>query len=676
MKQFTPEIPTNPKPNISNPIIKNSLSIKQIFYYLAATYGWVIGFIINILYGFVFPYYYPSRIYTSKIPILPWNHDDTPKIFAHMTDIHLSTFLNYKTEGSINYFKEFFKYKPDLILNGGDVVDNYEGSFWPKVGSQMESDWEIYINTIKKELKKFNVLDIAGNHDVFAVDSLLSKHNYFLDHSFVFNRSNVKTIDDFIVRKIEMFNETIILFNDYHFPTTHPPYGLTPHPSRHMLDLLENAVDSSKDCLILGHYQVDRNWHITSSKGNNYMDIISKKNVKAIFTGHYHPKAPMIIHHGEGAVEFCTPSPFNHKIQALITIDNGQMIYHPTKILSEENKPLFFMSYPVPKEQLSSHHTFSYENSEIRIISYAGKKVSLKIEGDINGEMDFVKTLPNGADLYSYPINLPFGEYKIHITGENCDLTREFIIGMKYKGVPELSINHPKGFLMMKINIIPLFIILLIIMIPFKKNIKIAKKLNDSILNLNNEELISGKIIYFIKIVYFGPFIVRENYLKVNSVTKKLMLLFIFYPLILPNHFFKPIYGLNGFSFNIFIVIGKRIQFEDWALLMTFSYLGSTILTNVIFLSGLYFYKKSKFIYWINLTVTILAWLGVNFINIKYVGQSIWWPYLFLTPIYIIIPIIVKIIVHKYAYLEKDDNEINKETVVLTTVSNVTTLPQ
>jgi len=243
----------------------------------------------------------------------------------------------------------------------------------------------------KKTLSKFKIIDVAGNHDLFAVDSLFSQNNNFLDHSFSYNRSNLKNFDDFIIRKINMLNETFILFNKYLFPTTHPPFGVYPHTTKHMLDLLEDAVDNSGDCYILTHYEVDRNWFIKSSKGNAYKDIISKKNVKAIFTGHEHPPKTMIIHHRQGAVEFCITTPFKGKAQGLITIDNGQMVYNPVVIRVKGEKPLFFMSYPIPKEQVSSHYTFHYNQSEVRIISYAGKEVSLTISGDIEGTMVFKK---------------------------------------------------------------------------------------------------------------------------------------------------------------------------------------------------------------------------------------------------------------------------------------------
>ena len=282
----------------------------------------------------------------------------------------------------------------------------------------------------------------------------------------MFKRKDIKTMDDFIIKKHVYKNLTFILFNDYILPTPHPPYGLTPHPTRHMLDLLENMIDSVGECIILTHYQVDRNWFRTSSKGNNYMDIISKKNVLAIFTGHYHPIKPMIIHHGKGAIEFCTSSPFNHKIQGILTYDNDQLVYHPVFIPYPTKGTDFFMTYPIPNRQCSDHHNFNYETSEVRVISYK-KDVNLFIEGDLKGQLKFKTKLKNGAGLYTFPINLKEGIYKIHVYGDGCDITTEFTIGDKCKGIPELSVRHPRGFLVLRFSSIPVIIALYIIIFPF-----------------------------------------------------------------------------------------------------------------------------------------------------------------------------------------------------------------
>ena len=406
---------------------QNYFGYQNIIYFFVSEYGWFFIICLIIFFSFIFPYYHPPGKYFSKIPKEPWNSDYTPKIFLHLTDIHISFYVGDKTNKSTKYLDDFLHYNPDLILFTGDAVDNFEEKYFPKVGSQWPSDWGIYAGTIKKNLSKFKVIDVAGNHDLFAVDSLFSKYNNYLDYSFSFNRSNVKTYDDFIVKKIDLFNETFILYNEYIFPTSHPPYGVAPHPTKHILDQLEKAVDSSDDCFILTHYQVDRNWFISSSKGNTYKSIVAKKNVKAIFTGHAHPLNTMIIHHGQGAVEYCLTAPFMGKAQGLITIDNGQFVYNTVFIKNKGKRPLFFMSYPIPNSQLSSHHTFNYSSSEIRIISYAGRKVKLKVSGDIVGTMKFKKKLPNSADLYVFPINLPYGKYTINVNGDGCNIKRKFV---------------------------------------------------------------------------------------------------------------------------------------------------------------------------------------------------------------------------------------------------------
>jgi len=121
------------------------------------------------------------------------------------------------------------------------------------------------------------------------------------------------------------------------------------------------------------------------------------------------------------------------------------------------------MSYPIPIEQISSHHTFNYNHSEIRIISYAGKDVHLKISGDIIGEMKFKKKLSNGADLYTFPINLPYGNY---INGDGRNITRKFVIGNEFKGNKELSICYLRSLLILRFCSIPLFIGIIIIIFP------------------------------------------------------------------------------------------------------------------------------------------------------------------------------------------------------------------
>lgn len=62
----------------------------------------------------------------------------------------------------------------------------------------------------------------------------------------------------------------------------------------------------------------------------------------------------------------------------------------------------------------------------------------------------------------------------------------------------------------------------------------------------------------FFYLIFLDPFISRVRYMRVIK-NVELFFLLTLYPLILQNHFFKNIYGMKGFSFDVFIVTENRI---------------------------------------------------------------------------------------------------------------------
>ena len=369
----------------------------KLFPYFMTEFGLIliILLIVNIFY--CIPQYHPSKVFYSKKSDSSFNPNNIPKILFHLTDIHISNKRPSRFNDSYNFLKTFIKYEPDLIIKTGDIVDNYKDIKHQLLGLQWKPDWELYNNTVRQLFLKTPVVEVPGNHDLWALDSATSSHNLFLDYSFTYNRDNTKSNDDFIIRKIKIMNLTFILFNDYRFPTPPPPFGLDAHTNKHQLDLLENMIDNleEEECYILSHYCDDRAIFTKSSRGHNFYDIISKKKVAAIFTGHEHPNEVKIIHHGsEGGLEFCTSTPFKNNRAGLITIDNDNLIYNDIYIPSPYNRPLFIMTYPVPIEQISSHHIFNLNNFEIRVLSYIiDKNITLKVEGNIIGELNLCNDL-------------------------------------------------------------------------------------------------------------------------------------------------------------------------------------------------------------------------------------------------------------------------------------------
>ena len=340
---------------------ENNTNKINIIYFFISEFGliFIMGLILLIIY--LCPQYHSAKTFTSKYYNKIFDINYSPKIFIHTTDLHITLNKPERLDGSSIFVASLLEYKPDSFLMTGDLVDNWLGK-QSTVGGQNKEDWKIYNISIKARLSNYDVIDVSGNHDLWAVKDATSYNNYFLDHSFMFNRKNVVNEEDFFIKKIKKFNRTFILLNDYRFPVIRPPYGEDNHINKKQLDYLENYLDNLKEdeCIILSHYPVDRAILSKSSNGKSFEEIISNKKVSFIFTGHKHPKKAVFIHHGsEGGLEFCTSSAFDKKRAGLITIDNDNLIYHEVYIPYYGSKPLFFVTYPVPEEQISSHHIFN-----------------------------------------------------------------------------------------------------------------------------------------------------------------------------------------------------------------------------------------------------------------------------------------------------------------------------
>ena len=619
----------------------------RILPFLISEFGIFFIIIFTIALFFFFPQYHPTKTFYSKGKN-SFDSNYEPKILFHITDTHTNTnnASTLKKNGSFIFLNSFIKYKPDLILSTGDVVDNFkDSSHFIKVGAQRKRDWEVYNNTIKKLLSNYPVIDVAGNHDLYCVESAISENNYFLDYSFIFNRSNVNNEDDFFIKKIKMLNLTFILLNDYRFPVPPPPYGIDVHTSKHQLDLIENLLDNleENECFILSHYNVDRASLIKSSKGHSFQEIISNKKVAAIFTGHIHPKKVKIIHHGnEGGLEFCSSSPFNNNKSGLITIDNNNLIYHEVYIKDEKNMPKFFMTYPVPNEQISSHHIFNLNEFEIRVISYhTDKNILLKVEGDVEGILKYEMSLKNGAMIFGLKVNLSNGNYYIHVFDEKrelCDIHRNFSIGDIYKGEKEIAVHNPRAFLVLRFSAIPMILFLFIIIFPSDLNVNIRKILivekyiENKKYKYNNLNIFS----FFLWLLISSPFILRNRFLKLDKRYRYLLFCFSIYPLLFPIYFFDRIYGKLSFAFNVFIVIGNSIQYENWAMEITYSYYLFIIFPTIFYLSSIS-YKKISLIYAINCFFCLfLLFFGFAF-NFTLLAQSTTFEYLFINPYFIIL---------------------------------------
>ena len=640
-------------------LVQKKINIPKIIQIFISEIGFIIVILLVLLIVYLIPEYHPAKIITSK-NVTNFIFEQDPIIMIHTTDIHISTTRMERTDGSSIFILSLCEYNPDIVLMTGDYVDNSKQG--EKMGIQNLEDWKMYNSTVRNVFKKkgFKVIDISGNHDQWAVDAFDSKENDFLDYSFIYNRTNIKDEDEFFCRKYKLnisnTELTFLLIHDYRYPVYRPPYGLDTHTTVKQYDLLEKKINSveEKEIFALSHYPVDRALLRKSSNGLSFEEIISNEKVYAIFTGHEHPPYVRIIHHGEkGGLEYCTPAAFDAKRAGLITLDNGNLVYHEVHIPYYGNKPLFFMTYPIPNEQLTSHHLFNLNNFDIRVISYYPDNIiKLKIEGDINGELTYNHTLNNGAFLYKYNVNnLKEGNYKIHIYDENgigCDINTEFKIGEKYTGQKEKYIGLINYWLAIRFMIIPFFISLLIIVFPFfpNLNLEIVKNI-EGIIEDQEENNSFNKILLSLYLIILSPFFLR-NRLQSSNVSKIIrysLCIFFIYPLVLPLHFMESINGKVGYTFFVFVYIDGKVNYDHWAIQMTFVYYLATLFPFILFASGKKFYNKNNIIIIIiNCLLSLALMVYSIYFNFRKVSESISFAFLFFSTAYIDVLVILFII--------------------------------
>jgi hypothetical protein len=381
----------------------NRVDRLRVIPFLVSQLGWIVWVFLPVLLAFLFPQMHPAKTYHSAAGA-PWNHDSDVVVFSHVTDIHLSSFDPNKAVGAIALFDFLAWYSPDFHLFTGDLIDGYAQRNWPRIGQQVPADWVLWRQLLSHYGPNWTVIDVPGNHEMWAIDDPLGPQNNFLNNSQTYNRSNTQTFQKWVARIIRHLNFTFVLINNYRFPSAHPPYIYWPRPTREMLGYIEDAVDSAGQCWLLMHYPVDYHWGVRSQKGHTFEQIVQKPNVEVAFAGHFHPHDPMSIHHGQGAMEFVGCSISSNKAFAIVTVDNGHLVYHRIPLIRGPVK--FLVTHPVPLEQISSHQVFDETLSEVRVLSWMRSRVTINCRGAVDGVLKYARTLRNGADLYTLPLRL------------------------------------------------------------------------------------------------------------------------------------------------------------------------------------------------------------------------------------------------------------------------------
>ena len=157
------------------------------------------------------------------------------------------------------------------------------------------------------------------------------------------------------------------------------------------------------------------------------------------------------------------------------------------------------------------------------------------------------------------------------------------------------------------------WIFLLIIIIPLfpSYNFSIIEEIEKCI--SGDKSIDINKILFYIYLIILGPFILRLRFQKINSVLKYGIFIAFIYPLILPIHFMQNFDGVIAYTFLVFVVTDKFILIANTIISLCLSLLGFIInfiaLNQSIFL-GFLFITPGFIIIWI-----ILLIISIKFYN-------------------------------------------------------------
>lgn len=631
-----------------------------------------------------------------------WDDDLDPILLMQLTDTHLN--YKAKDQIKAKQLQTALTqsttiYKPSLILLSGDIVDNKDAAKDDiGYGDQHPNDYSLYqsiLNSVEN-FDKTKLIDIAGNHDEYGVGDLNSPHHYVLNNSIYYSTLFQKNADlhQFWISRKETNEIELFSISPYWHPVPHAKLAFNIFPTTSFLDTLEEKLQSefqkgTKPRIVQCHFPLNlwigTNLVKTSKTKKTIYDILKSANVSIFLTGHWHPFKKIISHH-PGFLEVVCGDLTTHRRFGLITIDNGRLSFHDGKI---DNPIKFVVTHPIPINQLSPQTVFNDKNTEVRVLAFTDR-TDLKILAAFTSDdcsfvlnkvkLNYIRETKNGAMLYSAPIptNLSYNcKYHLTLSGDlfkGKDISEDemnekefdFFFGDSINLPPEDNFFKPSWKIIIYVTLAFLWVFLFIITFPFTQ---ITNKINSKLKVTELNEWIFGNDIntcncgkYFknsIKSIFLGPFAMND---RINNCSLPLsMRIFLFclviYPLCMPLSFIivEKYFGMI-WSFG-YILKGKA-TIDLWGIKYSCFFVSVFLMPAILFSSSYSSVfpaflisfnsnfplrskiKKCVIISIFDAIFFLVGFGGIFYLNYYFLIEAVGFLLAFLSPAFVIIPII------------------------------------
>lgn len=602
-------------------------------------------------------------IFYPHAPGKKWNSSFKPLILSHDTDFHINI-ESQKTQDAFSKNLQIAdRYKPELHILTGDLSDDYTTLKTPRYSHQVEDDWKLYFNILQTTPYTYDILECAGNHDMWDIKSKDSNHFYLLQYTKTYKRRSDSTQSEkYEFEDVFLVNEdrskygghTILVMNPFRFPTAHSTLLFYPEPQKSFLDKLEDFLYNKNltNLIVICHYPPDMWRKVKSTKGKKTIrDMMANENIDIIITGHTHPDIPKIRHHGTqtGILEITGVGGPEHEMIGLVTEDNNRFVYHA---VDTNNPPLGFVTHPVPLNQTNFHTAFAEENTEIRVL-FPSDNASIKVIGDCQCEkMSLTLKVNNYFYLYSCPLVLNTIKKSYHIDFEGDFVhSLDFVYGnTTYAVKGETERNSPHNCYVVIYFGAGLFVLFQIMLFPFPTSFLNFTEIEEWIEDLLVEKIsVLKHILYSLFCLFFGFLSIRARILSTPLYVRLSLYIAATWPIALPTSFML-VDNVLGFIFSYGYVCHGYVYTTDGPT-YTFLYLYYLIIPFIILMSALAVKKK---LYW-TIFVDVIASLllicyGVDQTIVERLIDSIGFKMIYASFCFMWIPFALLVVICIWAY--------------------------
>jgi predicted MPP superfamily phosphohydrolase len=576
----------------------------------------MVSFLVFVVIRYVLPDSTESGVITSAPVIFPWNSNEDPIIFGHLTDVHINAFKPESSERLDQALAQYLNLSISTLILTGDLVDNWGDLSKGRYGQQYQPDYVEYAKIWHRYRSHFRFVgDIAGNHDEFGLFRMNASDHFFLNYALLFQKYHPTKTENFWVSAFDFTDFFFIAINPFRFPTPHAKFDFWVRQTTPLLDALEAVIhDVQRKTTVPGkrhrpivigcHYPIAFWVHpsVRSSSGLTFSELISTCNASVFLSGHTHPSQTQYSHHN-GLLEAIGIDLTQHNGISIVTIDNGRLVHHSFPVGSP---PPAILTNPVPARQLSNEIPFQESPTEIRVLARS-PNITILFTGSAHGTLRMVRLITVNWYLYTCPLpKFEPGHHRLDFSGD-WSSSVDFFVGPSLPSFPEKIYHHLVDLRVAQIGFWFVLAVNFVILMPGHLRPRFGPR--GRILELPS----------WLRLTLFGAYLA---------------------PLALPLSLIE-IDGHLGFNFWYGYTAGGEIFYDQWGQVFVLVYQTAVVLPAALFASSIVASDKWQAVFIVDAVFAVCAWTVAVMYEVEVIGESAGRVFAWTSPLFVCVPIVL-----------------------------------